>query len=351
MRVPPVCAGACGLLWAVFASLLAAFLGCQEDAPSRAVGVFSFTRESPVNAFVERELVDYAEGLDVRAVWIDQDDFEQDASRRTNVRRILYRLINEERVEALILRQADPKYAAELAAELDRLQTRKRGIPVLFLDALPPNMAADGFVTVDYRSAGREAAEYALQRAHRRRKEDLNAIVVEGRRGSEEDRLAVAGIYSVLDADPNVRIVARYSPKDPSDAFRFVSYELQKYADNIQVLLSADPDLGSAGVFAAAARGPRSANAIESACVGSSRESSRRIGAGEHDLDIDTMPAAAAQRALDVALQFADDENPPPDAFTRQGPLSTATYYAPRRLIDSDNVSEMFAIWPNLMEE
>ena len=383
MRVPPVCAGACGFLWAVLASLLFAFLGCQEDAPSRAVGVFSFTRESPVNAFVERELINYAEGLDVRAVWIDEDDFEQDVSRKTNVRRVLNRLLNEEGIEALILRQADPKYAElaleilqnrkeeriealtlrqadpKYAEELAVLRTRKSVIPVLFLDTLPPNLAADGFVTVDYRAAGREAAEYALQQAHRQRKIDrnrrstigplLNAVVVEGRRGSEEDRLAAAGIYSVLDADPNVRIVARYSPKDPSDAFRFVSYELQKYADNIQVLLSADPDLGSAAVFAAEARG--SADKIESACVGSSRESSRRVRAGEHDLDIDTMPAAAAQRALETALQFADGGDPPPDAVTRQGTLSMATYYAPRRRIDSDNISEMFAIWPNLTEE
>lgn len=341
--------GACGLLWAVLGCLLGCLLGCQEEAPSRAVGVFSFTRESPVNAAVERELTAYAEGRGVRAVWIDEDDFESDLPRKTNVRRVLDRMLNKEKVAALIMRQADPKYAEESV-----IQTRRKGVPVLFLDTLPPDLAADGFVTVDYRSAGREAAEYALERAHRRRQANtigplLNAIVVEGPRGSEEDRLAAAGMYSVLDNDPNVRIVARYSPKDPSDAFRFVSYELHKYADNIQILLSADPEFGSAAVFAAEARG--SAAAIESAGVGSSRETSRRIRSREHDLDIDTMPAAAAQRALEIALQIVNGEDPPPDAFTRQGPLSTPTYYAPRRRIDFDNVSEMFSIWPNLTEE
>ncbi|MDE0020020.1 MAG: substrate-binding domain-containing protein [Candidatus Poribacteria bacterium] len=334
-------AGACGLLWAA----LVCFLGCHEEAPSRTVGVLSFTRESPVNAAVERELIKYAEEQDVRAVWIDEDDFEPDLTREQSVRRALHKMLNKEQIEALILRQADPKYAERI------LQTCGSDMPVLFLDTLPPDLAVDGFVTVDYRSAGREAAEYALQQAHRRRKVEriLNAVVVEGPRGNQEDRLAAAGIYSVLDDDPNVRIVARYSPKDPSDAFRFVSYELQKYADNIQILLSADPEFGSAAVFAAAARG--SANAIESASVGSSRETSRRIRSGEHDLDIDTMPAAAAQRALEIALQLVNDESPPPDAFTRQGPLLTATYYAPRRRITIDNVSEMFAIWPNLSEE
>ncbi len=346
--------GVCGLLWAVLACLL----GCQDDAPSRSIGVFSFTRENPVNAAVERELTAYAEGRGVRAVWIDEDDFEADLPRKTNVRRVLDRMLNKEKVEALIMRQADPKYA-----ELGVLQTRRKSVPVLFLDTLPPDLAADGFVTVDYRSAGREAAQYALERAHRQRRRKaaqnprskigplLNAVVVEGPRGNEEDRLAAAGIYSVLDEDPNVRIVARYSPKDPSDAFRFVSYELQKYADNIQVLLSADPAFGSAAVFAAAARGRGSADAIESAGVGSSRETSRRILSREHDLDIDTMPMAAAQRALEIALQLVDGGDPTPDAFTRQGPLLTPTYYAPRRRIDIDNVSEMFVIWPNLTEE
>ncbi len=352
-------AGACGLLWAA----LVCFLGCHEDAPSRTVGVLSFTRESPVNAAVERELIKYAEEQDVRAVWIDEDDFEPDLPRDRSVRRALHKMLNKERIEALILRQADPKYAEQVILQLrqaetdpkdpeqDILQTRRRDMPILFLDTLPPNLAVDGFVTADYRSAGREAAEHALQEAYRRRKVEriLNAVVVEGPRGNQEDRLAAAGIYSVLDDDPNVRIVARYSPKDPSDAFRFVSYELQKYADNIQILLSADPEFGSAAVFAAAARG--SAAAIESASVGSSRETSRRIRSGEHDLDIDTMPAAAAQRALEIALQLINDESPPPDAFTRQGPLLTATYYAPRRRITIDNVSEMFAIWPNLSEE
>lgn len=343
-------AGACGLLGAALACLL----GCHEEAPSRTVGVLSFTRESPVNAAVERELIKYAEEQDVRAVWIDEDDFEPDLPRKESVLRALHKMLNKERIEALILRQADPKYA-EQAVPL----TRRSDMPVLFLDTLPPDLAVDGFVTVDYRSAGREAAEYALQEAHRQRKIErnqrstigplLNAVVVEGPRGNEEDRLAAAGIYSVLDNDPNVRIVARYSPKNPSDAFRFISYELQKYADNIQILLSADPEFGSAAVFAAAARG--SANAIESASVGSSLETSRRIRSGEHDLDIDTMPAAAAQRALEIALQLVNDEKPPPDAFTRQGPLLTATYYAPRRRITIDNVSEMFTIWPNLAEE
>ena len=281
------------LAWAA-----AAFLGCGGEQAARTVGVLSFTDGDPVSAAVERELKLYAAERGVRAVWIDETDFDPKLPREENVLRALDKMI-EKRIEALILRRTEQKYAK---AAIRELREREIDIPILFLDAMPSELSADAFITADYKAAGREAAEYALQRAHERRKRErrtrssisplLNVVVVEGKRGSREDRLAAAGLYSVLDNDPNVRIVARYSPKDSSDAFSYVSRQLQKYADNIQALLAANPEFASPAVFAAAARG--SAGSIESAGVGSSQETSRRILAGEHDMDINLMPAAAA---------------------------------------------------------
>ena len=337
------------LLGAVLAVCAAA--GCREDAPSRVAGVLSFTGSSPVNAVVEREMLRTAAERGVGLVWLDEDDYEPDIPREEAARRAFDRLLLEEGAAALILRQARPGLDIDLMLQA----ARERGAPVVFLDSLPEGLGADAYVAADYRSAGREAAQFALERAKERRRRrgagdrPLNAAVVEGILTNENDRLAAAGFYDVLDRDPGVKIVARASFASPPDAFAYVSGELQKYADNIQAVLAANAALAANASFAAQARG--AAGSIETAGVGSSLETSRRIYRREHDLDIDTMPAAAGALALDVALGFALGDPPPADAVTRRGALSTATYYAPRRRITFENISETFVIWPDLAEE
>ena len=338
---------------AIFLALLSALLltiGCRSGGDSDAVrvGVRMPTSATPIARVMRLAIEQAARENGIDLAWRDGDDRDPLIPPAEKERIDAIELLVDEAVDVLIYSADDPGAAAEILR-----RAREARVPVVALDAIPRGFAVDAFVTTDDVRAGEEAARAALDaiaKLGRRNVEgQINALVVEGSFERESDRDVATGFYNVLDADPTVRVVGRAPASNPTEAFRFVSRELNNYAGNVQLLLIAATDYVSGAILAARTHG--FAGWLVSASVGAGEEACRLILEGVHDFEVDTMPAQRAVLALAVARRLALGEPLTPDGLYRNGRVEVPVFYGPRRIISKENVSVMSELWPQLYPE
>jgi ABC-type sugar transport system substrate-binding protein len=335
------------LVFTLAACAMVAWPGCrpdEEDARPR-VGVLVPTGSTPVAQAMRRAVTAYADSYGAVVSWRDGDERDPALTPAEQERQSAAELIEEERVQALVYTPSDAQAASDVLRDAEAA-----GVPVIALDTIPKNFSVDGIVMVPPVYAGEIAATVALEHARRRRRVNVegvtNALVIEGSWQSDADRDVARGFYNILDADPTVRVLSHTSTLTPTEAFQFVSRELNSYAGNVQLLLVASTDYVPGALLAARTHGL--ADWLISAGVGAGAEACRLINENAHDYEMDGRPAERATLAVRVARGLVDGEPVAPDGVYLNGTAELLLYRQEPRVISRDNVREMQELWPNL---
>ncbi len=335
------------LRFVLAACLVAAWTGCRpdEDDPRPRVGVLVPTGSTPVAQAMRRAVVSYADSYGAVVSWRDGDERDLALTPAEQESLNASELIEKEGVQALVYTSSDAQAASEVLRDAEAA-----GVPVIALDTIPKNYSVDGIVMVPPVYAGEIAATVALERARRQRRVNVegvtNALVIEGSWQSDADRDVARGFYNILDANPSIRVLSHTSTLTPTDAFQFVSRELNSYAGNVQLLLVASTDYVPGALLAARTHGL--ADWLISAGVGAGAEACRLVLENVHDYEMDGRPAERAAFAVAVARGLVDGEPVAPDGVYLNGATELPLYRQEPRVISRDNVREMQELWPNL---
>ncbi len=339
------------LLLVLAAGALASWCACNRHADDSAprVGVLVPTANTPIASAMKTAIMRYAERADIHVSWRDGDDRDPDFTPAEQERQNAVDLIREERVQALVYTPSDARAASRAASDVLR-EAVSAGVPVICLDSAPENFAVDGIVMVPPAYAGEMAANAALERARQQRRVNvegvINALVIEGSWQSNIDREVARGFYNVLDADPAIRVLSHTSTLTPTDAFQFVSRELNSYAGNVQVLLVASTEYVPGALLAARTHGL--SDWLVSAGVGAGAEACRLTLENVHDFEVDGMPAERATFAVRVARGLAAGEPIAPDGVYRNGTVDVPLYRQEPRVLSRDNARQIQNLWPSL---
>jgi ABC-type sugar transport system substrate-binding protein len=337
-------------LLVVLALTLSLLSGCdrQADDSTPHIGVLAPTGSTPVAMAMKSAVMRYAERSGVRVTWRDGDLRDPALTPTEQERAHAVSLIRDEGVHALVYIPSNAEAAADVLREAASAEA-----PVICLDFAPENFAVDGIVMVPPAYAGEVAATAALERARRQRhvnvEGEVNALVIEGSWKSRADREVARGFYNVLDADPLVRVLSHTSTLTPTDAFQFVSRELNSYAGNVQLLLVASTDYVPGALLAARAHGL--SDWLISAGVGAGAEACRLVLEDAHDFEIDGMPAERATLAVKVAHGLITGMPVTPSGTYRNGAVDIALYQQEPRVISRENVRVMQELWPNVFPQ
>ncbi len=246
-------------------------------------------------------------------------------------------------IQVLILSRSVPR---ELESAIT--ETHHKGIPIVILECPPPqDLHVEACISVNQFEAGKMAADYVVKKLEG----SGNVIVLEGPRDDEISRQITLGIYSVLEQNESIRIVAdeRHPDWDEKLAADNVRFTLRKYANNIQAVLAASSQLAVGAVRAVRER--RLADRIVTAGVGADLAACRAIIAGTHDVEIDRNPYGRGLEALNLAIAVARDEDFAYDEEVGQYEPRIKVRFSPLRLITRENVSVMNLAWPELAEK
>lgn len=338
------------LLVVLTAALLTVLPACGRRADDSAphIGVLVPTGSTPVAKAMKSAVMGYAERSGVRVSWRDGDLRDPALTPAEQERFNAVDLIREEGIQALVYVPTDSRAAADVLREAAAAEA-----PVICLDSVPENFAVDGVVMVPPAYAGEIAARKALEHARRQRRVNVegvvNALVIEGSWKNRADREVARGFYNILDADPTVRVLSHTSTLTPTDAFQFVSRELNSYAGNVQLLLVASTDYVPGALLAARTHGL--SDWLISAGVGAGAEACRLVLENAHDFEVDGMPAERATLAVRVAHGLVAGTPVTPDGVYRNGAVDVPLYRQEPRVISRDNVRVMQELWPNLFPQ
>ena len=290
----------------------------------------------------------YAASADVHVSWRDGDDRDPALTPAEQELQNAVDLIREDGVQALVYTPSDGRTASDVLRE-----AASAGVPVICVDSVPENFSVDGIVMVPPAYAGEMASTAALERARQQRRVNvegfINALVIEGSWQSDIDREVARGFYNVLDKDPAVRVLSHTSTLTPTDAFQFVSRELNSYAGNVQLLLVASTEYVPGALLAARTHGL--SDWLISAGVGAGVEACRLTLDNVHDFEVDGMAAERATFAVRVARSLAVGEPVAPDGVYRNGTVDVPLYRQEPRVLSRDNVREMQDLWPSLFPQ
>ena len=335
------------LLLVLATGALASWSACNRHADDSAprVGVLVPTANTPIASAMKAAIMRYAERADVHVSWRDGDDRAPNLTPAEQEGQYAADLIQEEGVQALVYTPSDARAASDVLRE-----AASAGVPVICLDSAPENFAVDGIVMVPPAYAGEMAATAALERAREQHRVNvegvINALVIEGSWQSDIDREVARGFYNVLDADPAIRVLSHTSTLTPTDAFQFVSRELNSYAGNVQLLLVASTEYVPGALLAARTHGL--SDWLISAGVGAGVEACRLTLDNVHDFEVDGMPAERATFAVRVARGLAAGEPIAPDGVYRNGTVDVPLYRQEPRVLSRDNARQIQDLWPSL---
>jgi len=315
------------LLIAVFVMNLPLLTGCGSDKEKVRVGVSISGIAPPNSQVIEQAIKEKAEEYGAKIVY-DREGLVDLLSKG---------------IDVLILNRSSP---GELEASVKG--THHASIPVVVLGcSAPQNLHVEACVKVNLFETGRIAADYVVKALGGKG----NVIILEGPRHDETARQITLGMYSVLEQQDAIRIVAdeqhpNWDEKLAADTVRFT---LKKYAENIQAILAGNSQLAMGAVRAVAERGLVSK--IITAGIGADLAACRAIIGNRHDVEVDRMSHGLGVEALSLAVAVAKDEDFAYDEEVGEGNPKIKVKYGPLRLITRENVSVMKSVWPQLIEQ
>jgi len=326
------------LKWLVVAWLILPLLyGCGSKEPARkpaekavkiAVSVADMERDG--NQTIKKTLTACKEGVDI--TWLDAKNDPQRQEKDLDE-------LAKQEVKAVILQAVDPVAGSGLVRKLTR-----KGIKVVALETLPPDVPVDGYVASDHTMAGELQARYLLRLAQGR-SVPLKTVVLQGEKNDQVAVDIVSSIKGVLQNRPEVQMVAvRDHPRgDPALARATMEQVLEAGGGRIDAVLATDSRLAGAAVEVLKEHGL--AGRVVTVGAGADKQAYQELKAGDHDAEVDLRPDLLGQYACDAAVGLATTGYWQYDRQVKSGNFSVPAKITPVRLITAKDLYLLEERW------
>ncbi|WP_366924007.1 substrate-binding domain-containing protein [Metallumcola ferriviriculae] len=245
----------------------------------------------------------------------------QDAKNDAAQQELQVQQLLDKKVKVLVIEFLEPSQAMRLVE-----QAKGKGIKILALNNLPPNVPLDGFIGADFARVGKLQGQFILNQDQPLKQPEVLALVAQKKPAGP---MGLAGLEESLSGQLNITKgeIATDNPTiAKTELMRLMS------ANSPGAITTSSPDLTK--TLLESAIDPT----LVTVGAGITKESAQALLMGVHDADVDLMPDLVGTYAVKAAEDLAKNGFWQSDTVVNDGNYDISATLVPVRLITKDNL-------------
>lgn len=298
----------------------------QEEQSKKKVKIAVSTANAQTDSarILKKNLDDGAKKENMEITWLDAQN--NALKQQADVEKAL-----GEKIKVLVIEPVNPDLAKSSVQA-----AQSKGVKIVCLSTLVPDMALDAFISPDYRRAGEIQGQQVLQTVQSGK--TFNILILRGGKNDPVAARILEGNLSVLKGNRAVGNlwIEEIDNWNPGTAFETA----RKYIGGTkppQAVLAHSPEITMGVLQAVEQQGNRPA-LIPTFGIGTERKALEAIKKGQHMAEVDCMPEMQAQVLMDTVKSLSRDEPWEYEQQMQNGSNNVPARFTPLRTINKENL-------------